>query len=854
MSKNLTRKGLALGALVALGSSVIAGAPAHAAATVSIDVAAGTGNTTILGESFSVRATLDSLAPATANQQLKFAVTNSSAATLAYTVGTAGDTFQAGSANTASSGTSDVVYDNTRSASALETSTLEISTTASAATSVSVVAFLDADGGNDLDSGEYQTAAYEVKFVKAADAGIVAAWGAAPQVGDTTAKVKLTSTVINVAQVNAAHFGVKIGNYVSGTKTSVISTGTTTYGTYTSSADAAAVTLNADTKASLDAKQTVSAVAAGTYVAQAVYSPTGTASGSEPTNLTDAGATDFVKVGSEITAGVAAATASAANSSSKIIAGANVTLAGAVRKGFTGDVTYEVTVKDADKALLAGKTVRLTTGTLTGTFKVNGVTAASSTAYEAATNASGVATFAVSSSTAATTDAFDVASITSEGVTVGTATDLSFAAVSYTLVEKGVYASADLDRGVDNATSASVEIVAVDQWKQALVSSSYRIKATQSSRTVAVLTDDFADGSAKFTITDGALNADQTTVAYAFEELTGTTWAAATTYTPTPLTNRIYYWYAQTDKVAITYDSATAAISGEALVAVDTRLSNTATAGSMNAAVISGTVRHATTEAAKTGALITISGPADVLFNVGDAYAFGSLTFYDANGTFSVNAYSTTVQADTVITVKSQAATDTVKVSFTAPTAASVVKSVKVSGPATLVPGRTATITVKALDEFGNAVNLGSTDDDLTVTLAGPGYLSTYPVTLSEGSATFTLIVGSSEAGTSVITAKADLGASDAISGTLSVVVAAATAVVVEPTSKIGTANSRVYVNVKDGKGSVVSVKIGAKWYTKSALNNDYTFSFKAKAKSKVSVKVYVDGDLSSSKTIVVKK
>jgi hypothetical protein len=206
-----------------------------------------------------------------------------------------------------------------------------------------------------------------------------------------------------------------------------------------------------------------------------------------------------------------------------------------------------------------------------------------------------------------------------------------------------------------------------------------------------------------------------------------------------------------------------------------------------------------------------------------------------------------------VITVTSQSATDTVKVSFTAPTAASVVKTVSVSGPATLVPGRTATITVKALDEFGNAVNLGANDDDITVTLAGPGYLSSYPTVLTEGSATFTLIVGSSEAGTAVITAKADLGASDAISGTLSTVVAAATAVVVEPTSKIGTANGRVYVNVKDGKGSVVSVKIGSKWTTKTALNNDYTFSYKNKKGAKVSVKVYVDGDLSASKTITVK-
>jgi hypothetical protein len=52
MSKNLTRKGLAFGALVALGSSVIAGAPAHAAGELNLQPSTGSSYGTIIGETF----------------------------------------------------------------------------------------------------------------------------------------------------------------------------------------------------------------------------------------------------------------------------------------------------------------------------------------------------------------------------------------------------------------------------------------------------------------------------------------------------------------------------------------------------------------------------------------------------------------------------------------------------------------------------------------------------------------------------------------------------------------------------------------------------------------------------------
>ena len=53
MSKNLTRKGLALGAVVALGSSLFAGTPATAAPTaLYLQSAFGTSTTGVLGQYF----------------------------------------------------------------------------------------------------------------------------------------------------------------------------------------------------------------------------------------------------------------------------------------------------------------------------------------------------------------------------------------------------------------------------------------------------------------------------------------------------------------------------------------------------------------------------------------------------------------------------------------------------------------------------------------------------------------------------------------------------------------------------------------------------------------------------------
>ncbi len=851
MSKNLTRKGLAFGASVALGTTLFAGAPAFAAGEVALEVSAGTGNATIVGETFTVKANLGSQIPDSNAGQLKFAITNSAATGLTYeadgdavTASVQGTTNVDGAAGTTSSGTADVVAATT-SVTRIQSLGIKTTSASAAATTVTVVAFLDADGGNDLDSGEFQTAPYTINFVKVADAGISIAQ-TVPQVGDTTLKAKITSSAINLAQVAAGNFKVQFGKYVSGTKTTQTATGYTYAASPITGGDT--VSLNSTTKASLDASVAVASgndVTAGTYVARAIYSP-------------DAGTTAWAAVGSEVETAVGAVSVNGTQSSYKIVAGENVTTLGVVRKGYTSDVVYEVTVKDADKKLLAGKTVRLTVTaeSSVGTIKINGVSA-SATDFDAVSDANGVAKFVVTNDTADASDSLTISTIKSEGVTISSSVaDLDWADASYTVVEKSTYTAGSSYVSVDAAgTSASMTFVLVDQWKKPLSSASYRLQATVTGRSVATVRDDFADGSATFTVTDGKLTTDAFT-SVAFDLQSGTNFA-----TTTPQTGARIYWYNQADKVDITETSVSATRAVKRLVAVDTRLSNDPAAATTSSApdevaTINGTVAHATSALAKAGAKITVSGDASILFEVGGVYAFGSLTFWDNDGSYAINAYSNKVQTDSVVTVTSNGASDTVKVSFNASTVAAEVKSVTtVAAAASIVPGRTVLVTVSALDEFGNVVELTSTnsEDALAVTYTGPGYLTSSPTTLTKGKATFTVVTGPADAGTVAITAEATLGASDSLKGSASITVAAAPVVVPEVKTTIVGVTKAVRIRVENAKGEEVEVKFGSKTVAVAIAGTNSKLWVLKTTKGKKSVKVYVDGDLVAVKTVTVK-
>ncbi len=271
MSKNLTRKGLALGAVVALGSTLIAGSPAFAADLVTLAPSAGTTYSTLLGQNFVLSSSVDlSIQAATSNARILYKVTNASAATVALDFGTGSSSTAAGvatgasaapagtetsttataypsSSNAATSfyaqGVTDTVtgsanpYTHTYAVAADKTlvNNLNVSLTgATATTSVGVQAFIDANGNGVLDGTDTASTAQTITFVKQSEVTATTVL-TTPVLGATT----LVGTVtldkdINLQQIADSAVTVEFkrnnlasGNYYSAGTNAVLNTAKT---------------------------------------------------------------------------------------------------------------------------------------------------------------------------------------------------------------------------------------------------------------------------------------------------------------------------------------------------------------------------------------------------------------------------------------------------------------------------------------------------------------------------------------------------------------------------------------------------------------------------------------------------
>jgi trimeric autotransporter adhesin len=89
MSNKLTRKSLAFGALVALASSAIAGAPAQAAGEVVFAPTTGTSYNTLVTESFALSASLAPGQVAANISQLKYKIDSATASSVVFGINTA---------------------------------------------------------------------------------------------------------------------------------------------------------------------------------------------------------------------------------------------------------------------------------------------------------------------------------------------------------------------------------------------------------------------------------------------------------------------------------------------------------------------------------------------------------------------------------------------------------------------------------------------------------------------------------------------------------------------------------------------------------------------------------------------
>ncbi len=803
MSKNLTRKGLAIGALIALGTSVIAGAPAQAAGELNVAPSAGTSYNTIAGAAFTLATSFAPGYTPSSYDQVKYLIKTDANTAVSYgvsRVSAAAAVTDAANQSVAVSTTSSAVSAAVTSSARVGYLALQAQTT-TVSSSVEVTSFVDANDDNALTPGEWNTVK-TVNFKKAADI-TPAVTLTAPSTGDTTVKATVVWGDLNIEQLADEAVKFTVGSQFTATA------GTLADGVWSKSATALTAAEAVSAQAYIGSTALGTAVS-GTAAARTINTTNGLvanvlagndAVATAATTLTSTAAT--VRTNGSFTAQVKAfdtATTPVAKSGVAVVATvatSNTTL----RPASTGVTEISVTVngtKYTTNATLEAASVALTT------------------------DASGLASVAVSSTglTAGNTVTVSFKAQNLTAAVVATQT-----AASYTLSE--TTASGSTLRSVVEGGSTTLNYTVKDQFGVAI--SGGRLVSTVGYTTPATVYTNLVAGAGSLTVTDTTANvvtAIPVSTIVETQDASTLNWSnlglAASTQTVNVASQ------------ADAFDFAPAAAS--AAIATN--------------ATITGSVRNA-------GSAVVVSATG-VTFTVNSKEYADTVTIVTGlNGDFSFTAKSNTAGEKTITFNNTEVKTAVLTV---AAAAASTGATLTINAPVSSVPGRTVPVSVLLVDQYGNPVDTAAADGLLTVTVSGIGtYSAVADNSDASGKISFNVILPSNDSGVVTISAKYDSNGANAdvagttvvLSKTATITVAAAAAV--EPTSKIGTANSRVYVNVKDGKGSVVSVKIGAKWFTRSALNNDYTLSFKAAKGKKVSVKVYVDGDLSSSKTITVK-
>jgi hypothetical protein len=305
------------------------------------------------------------------------------------------------------------------------------------------------------------------------------------------------------------------------------------------------------------------------------------------------------------------------------------------------------------------------------------------------------------------------------------------------------------------------------------------------------------------------------------------------------------------------------AVAAKALVERDTRTSATLRPVYTNAVTVTGKVASSVTGVSFGAAVVTLSGPSNILFSNGAVDARGGLTLVsDANGEFAVNLYSTSAQTDSVITVTSMGVSSTTKVSFVG-AGIGEGTSLVVTMPAAVKPASTFQVKAKLSDVFGNGV--ATTGGAIKVTYTGAGIVfGTLPTdTDANGELMFSVLLGSNDTGSVNVTVSYDQNADSDYLDAKDLVTAGTTAITAtglvagssDTIVNVGTFSGKLVVYALNAAGSEVSYKIAGKWVTQvvtSDLLQRYDRVVGATGRS-IKVDIYVDGVLKVAKSVVTK-
>jgi hypothetical protein len=661
--------------------------------------------------------------------------------------------------------------------------------------------------------------------------------------------------------VNAADSAVDVAAEAAARTITVTGSDTFTYtvtetGTITAASKTAG--LNAGTEFAIVTNgagvEMVQRVFAGDYSAQAA--------------IEDADGGDFFITGNKSSRGTAAQVAAdtvITTAGSATVQGARVnnnTDTTTDAKVKAGALTAEViaTVVDADGvAVGAGRPVTYTQTASVATILVNG----SDEPEALYTDANGQVKFTVTDTVGANGTTLTLA-VTPEGVS-GAQTNFTLAweTQAYTVYDlKTSQASlATDDRYVATGSSYTVGVLVADQWYQAAPADTYRLKVTGSG-----VTEGFpalTAGRADVVIADKGIGTSfQTNLVV--QKLTAGTWADSTTVTLTTKTiaaaSALVTLGADGSSL---YGSTTAdladLVAAKALVERDTRVAFVAQPVYTNDVKITGKVTAKATGVSLNDAVVTVTGPSNILFSNGAVDARGSITLVaDNNGEFVVTLYSTTAQTDTVITVTAAGASSTTKVSFTGIGVGEGTK-LDVTAPANVRPASTFQVKAKLSDTFGNGVEAAA--GRVKVTYTGPGIVfGTLPdKTDKNGELMFSVLLGSNDTGNVVVTVSYDQnGDADYVDAkdlnTTKTITVGTGAAAGTGKVNVGSFNGKLVVYASGLNGKRISWKVGGNWGSAVASSNYAIFNRPTpRAGVTVSVDIYVDGVKTLTKSVVTR-
>jgi hypothetical protein len=860
MSKNLTRKGLALGAVVALGSSLFAGTPATAAPTaLYLESAFGTNLNGVLGQNFVLSSTV---ANGANSDVVKYYVEGVTAANLTVT-GRFTTNLSAAAASTYSNNV-DADTDAAAKIATISSPAWEAgkayqfalkvnSTNVTETTSVKVTPFLDsvlADG--KPGANELTGTPVTIVFNKAT------ALTATPTL--TTVKlgsaVKATVAVstINLEQFRAATDGAP-------TDQDFLNVDFTENGSAFGTQSIAPL-YNITDKEFTASSSSSSLTAGRVYGATAQFGTTDSASAA----LVTAAAGEVASLGAFA---VAKGTSyrSSANSSSDV-----------VRAG-SGTVSISTTITPESGKAKAGQKVTFTITETNSLDDAATVTAGGKTLKDAAstnetidvdvvTDADGKATLAIAYAGIKNADTFAVtataASASGSATGAGTKTFTGQDSKAAAIVDvTGAVHSGTSVRQVAKGSALSIDYVLVDQFGQA-PSGDFQIVVTEDSSN-ANFTANVAVSSGKVTF-NGSDNstADNNYIVTATvqkKNATSGNWEAISPAVST--TSAIQIAAAGTPSSITVTAGATTGVSrsevsyvgGNTDVEQDT-VTRTAPANGTGT-TLTGTVVGAN-GAVVDGATVTFTG-ANVLFKAGNVYGAGSLTVRtDASGSYgTVNVYSNKAGKQTV-TITSGGASKTVDITFAAVTTGGSVWTT--DAPARILPGKTLKVTATLTDKYGNAVD--TTGSLVKVSYTGPGFLTATPAsdTDADGKISFTVLLGAADEGSATVKftyagtngTLEETTSNDDVVSTSTVVIGAAPAAAAA-TAAVSGSTGKFYVSATNAAAKKVVVKVAGKFFRSfTGTAEKKTVALKA-PKGKHKVTVFVGGKLVTTKTITVK-